>query len=263
MSLLPTRSLVSTNATVLPWNQYYLCNGSDLTAGDSLAIRNAGNKGMYGQKINQLYSVSTIVPDLQNNSIVTNDTAPAGSNTIDTSEDRSMTITQQVFLVQDTLNTTTTPELFANTFKQFETTFSYKAYLGSASSSGTMYIALKIIDPSTCGVPTLVPPDKLTLYPVNSTTAVNPIKTLTVSGSSITVDKSNCKATIFWLNSAGSTINTLTAAAATDPAEWVLLTIPYTGYTPATSPTPVTLNITLLTFLPLLSPVQDRAVLDL
>lgn len=213
-SIQTNASGVTVISSVLPWNQYYQCNGSNLTAGDRLALRNGGNRGLYGIPIRQLYMLNLLDPTFG----VTNIQVDTSVQT-DPTKDREMLITQNVLYRQIDSETR-----LANTYKIFNVNLplTTNAISIGAGENLTLTFFVKVYDPSTCSVPTLVPSlaEQNVLYDSPTSTLTYPF----IQGSGFPAGVTVTSATIqpAWFSTNASIIS---GNGDSDPAQWNEITL--------------------------------------
>jgi hypothetical protein len=266
-----TSTFTISNSTVLPWNQYYLCNGSSLDASSQLSIVKRGNGGLFGQKLYQLSSVNVLIP--------TSSQLASGTQTITTTT-VSLTMGDQTATAQNMLITSAIyyyGSSFVNSiaypFKQFYTQFGLNGGTVAPSTQGTaalpnyLYFAVQVIDPSTCSAPTLVPVSPVTGYnwynesgaQVSGIQGTAGVTFLTVSAGStanmtiVNDTSSGIYPTATVYNFPYSINVSNTGNTDNNPYNWMLLTIPYFLTGTATSTTLSSMAVDLISLTPTLT----------
>jgi hypothetical protein len=234
MSVIPTPNVVSVTSSVLPQNQGFVCSGSSLSATQQLAIQQAGNKGFYGFTLNSLYMISLLVPNADSTvggDIQSNGLNQAGTTTlqINTSASRSIQILPKVLYTSSVLDAASVEPL---TVKKFKSIIPLKGGTISQVAGTLCYLAVKVLDPSTCDTPSNVFPSSIDVYADSKkVTKLNPTyqASLTFTGGFYDI----ISVTPYYFPS----LNSFTGLNIdSDPADWILIqfSVPATGSPPAT-----------------------------
>jgi hypothetical protein len=250
-------------STVLPWNQNYICNGSSLTASSQLTIQKASSN-LIGQQLFQLSSVNVLVPSssqVNGTQTLSTTTTPLVmvNQTTPTAVPKNMLITSEIYYYGPSAALSDPIP-----FKQFSTTFGLSGGSLSPGVEGTVtapnyfYLAIQVLDPSTCSTPSLVPVTPTTGdYWWASQTAVSTAEFVSVSVGATDNMTIVSTATVYptaVIYSFPYSINISNNSNSNNsPYNWVLVSIPYTTADPTTAITLDAFNISLNTLTPTLA----------
>ena len=152
------------SAYVLPVNYDYKCGSiGSLTATDRLHIQQAGNNGLYGTTLYEIFMVQTRIPTVD--STTTNAISRISPSYI-VSADATGLLDQSIFIQQKTIylgkDQTTAFTRGPVPVKLFKTTFFFKYTYSqtiAATSPFNLIFQVQVADPSTCDIDTQVRTD--------------------------------------------------------------------------------------------------------